>query len=79
MPDRKPGVVGPNKTLNDYWTRGPGLAKWATSPTPYRTLVALLSKYMAPHIAKGLAASYFHRVFGIWPGHRKGKNPVGPG
>lgn len=79
MVDQKPGIVGANATLNRYWTRGPGLAKWATSPHPYTTLVALLSEYMAPNIAKGLAASYFKRVFGIWPGERKGKNPAGLG
>ena len=65
--------------LRRYWTKGPGLAKWATSPKPYTTLVALLSKYMTPNQAKGLAANYFKAVFGIWPGSRKGSNPVGPG
>jgi len=24
-------------------------------------------------------AQWFHDVFGIWPGERKGKNPLGPG
>ena len=65
--------------LKRYWTKGPGLAKWATSPKPYTTLVALLSKYMTPNQAKGLAANYFKAVFGIWPGERKGSNKLGPG
>ena len=79
MVDQKPGIVGASAELNRYWTRGPGLAKWATSAKPYTTLVTLLSKYMTTRVAKGLAASYFKRVFGIWPGERKGKNPWGPG
>lgn len=65
--------------LERYWTKGPGLAKWATNPHPWTTLVTLLSKHMTPQQAKGLASNYFHKVFGIWPGTRKGDNPVGPG
>nr|DAK57428.1 MAG TPA: hypothetical protein [Caudoviricetes sp.] len=30
-------------------------------------------------MAKRLASTYFHKVFGYWPGHRQGTNPVGPG
>lgn len=63
--------------LRHYWTKGKGLAKWATSPHPWTTLVAHLRKYVRD--PKGLASSYFHDVFGIWPGHRKGKNPFGEG
>lgn len=74
-----PGDDYQARNLRAYWTRGPGLAKWATSPTPYRTLVLLLSKYMTIGQAEGLAANYFKAVFGIWPGERKGSNPVGPG
>lgn len=76
MADLNPGD-GNARALKRYWTRGPGLAKWATSPTPFRTLVALLRKYVRD--PEGLAATYFRTVFGIWPGHRKGTNPVGPG
>ena len=74
-----PGDDYKARHLKRYWTKGPGLAKWRSSPTPYRTLVALLSRFMTPNRAKGLAANYFHTVHGYWPGHRKGKNPVGPG
>lgn len=70
---------GNARKLERYWTAGPGLAKWATSPHPWSTLVAHLSKHMSPAHAKGLASNYFHRVFGIWPGERKGANPVGRG
>ncbi|UQN30669.1 hypothetical protein [Brachybacterium kimchii] len=65
--------------LKWYWTKGEGLAKWAASPTPYRTLVAHLAKYMSLPMAKRTAANWFKAVFGIWPGERKGKNPLGPG
>lgn len=67
------------RKLEHYWTRGPGLARWAGAAHPWTTLVALLSEHMSPHHAKGLASTYFHKVFGIWPGERKGDNPVGPG
>jgi hypothetical protein len=76
--DPNPGV-GASAELNRYWTTGPGLAKWASSPHPYTKLRNLLMKYMSKRQAEGLAASYFHRVFGIWPGERKGQNPAGPG
>lgn len=78
MIDTHPGDQGARK-LRRYWTRGPGLAKWAESPTPWRTLVAHLSKYMSLPQAQGLASNYFKAVFGYWPGERKGINPVGRG
>ena len=65
--------------LEKYWTRGKGLAKWATTAHPWTTLVMHLSKHMTPEQAKGLASNYFHKVFGYWPGSRKGENPVGRG
>ncbi len=68
--------------LRRYWTRGKGLARWAANPHPYTALVKNLEteiKTMAPAQIKGLAANYFRDVFGIWPGERKGDNPVGPG
>ncbi len=65
--------------LKRYWAFGEGRAKWINSPHPYTTLVAELSKYVPERIAKGLAANIFHMATGIWPGERKGDNPVGPG
>lgn len=62
-----------------YWTRGKGLARWSTKPHPWRTLRRLLRKHPGIRDAEGLASHYFHVVFGIWPGERKGDNPVGPG
>lgn len=63
-----------------YWTKGEGLAKWSTSPHPYTALVRALRRAGVPrHSVHGLAANMFHAVFGIWPGERKGDNPVGPG
>jgi len=80
MPDQKPGVTGASASLNRYWTKGEGLARWATSAHPWTTLRNLLLRYGVPkNQADGLASSYFHTVFGIWPGERKGTNPVGPG
>lgn len=76
MADLNPGD-GNARTLRTYWTKGPGLARWATKPHPWTTLRALLLKHVGPGAA-GLASEYFHDVFGYWPGHRKGKNPIGP-
>ena len=66
MPN-KPGM-GATRDLNSYWLHGAGLAKWANSPKPYTTLLALLLKYMSSKKAHGLAAEYYHRHFGKWPG-----------
>lgn len=62
-----------------YWTRGKGLKRWSTHPHPWETLHRLLLKHPGIRDAEGLASHYFHVVFGIWPGERKGNNPVGPG
>lgn len=58
--------------LTDYWTRGAGLAKWAKNAHPYTALVrALRAKGVPAKHVHGLAARYFKKVFGIWPGQRK--------
>jgi hypothetical protein len=62
-------------TLRHYWTKGEGLAKWAESPTPFRTLVSHLVKYVKD--PEGLAAEYYHAVFGRWPGPSKGPKKKG--
>jgi len=69
--DTSPGT-GASRQLNDYWCVGKGRALWADSPTPYRTLLALLLRYMSDAKAHGLAAEYYHRVFGKWPGKHDG-------
>ncbi|WCZ36987.1 hypothetical protein [Corynebacterium heidelbergense] len=78
MPDLHPGDSGARK-LEHYWTRGPGLARWATNTHPWTSLVALLTPHVGPAMAPRLASTYFHTVFGYWPGHRQGHNPTGPG
>lgn len=65
--------------LKAYWLAGPGLAKWATNAHPWTALYHHLLKYMPAGKAKRTAAQWFHDHFGIWPGERKGKNPVGRG
>jgi hypothetical protein len=59
---------GNGEQLKRYWTKGEGLAKWAESPTPFRTLVSHLVKYVKD--PEGLAAEYYHAVFGVWPGRK---------
>lgn len=69
--DTSPGM-GASPGLNAYWLTKEGLAKWAGSPHPYRTLLALLVKYMSDAKAHGLAAEYYHAHFGRWPGKQDG-------
>lgn len=55
--------------LHLYWTRGPGLAKWAPLPDPWTELYHHLAKYIHdPDMAKRTAAQWFHEVMGFWPG-----------
>lgn len=56
--------VGQGHALWAYWTHGKGLARWAESPTPYRSLVAaLLSEDVPAHEVHGLARNIFVAVF----------------
>lgn len=67
-------ATGASNALNKYWTSGAGLARWANTPTPYRSLVAALGKEGVPaHMIHGLAAKYYKKVKGTWPGKRGGK------
>jgi hypothetical protein len=59
---------GDARQLKDYWTRGKGLAKWATTPDPYTELYHHLLRYLPPDEAKRTAAEWFHDVMGFWPG-----------
>lgn len=72
------GMAG-GAQLKAYWTKGEGLAKWAGSAHPWTALYRHLVKHMPAGKAKRTAAAWFHAVKGYWPGHQKGKNPVGPG
>jgi hypothetical protein len=72
----KPGTRG---YLKWYWTRGPGLAKWVTSPHPWTALRNELAKYLKPPVLDRTVSQWFRDVFGIWPGEREGKNPLGTG
>ncbi len=63
--------------LEEYWTRGEGLGRWRFHPHPWDTLRDLLDEHDGIRDPEGLASAYFHKVFGYWPGARKGKNPVG--
>ncbi|WNO27319.1 RNA ligase [Gordonia phage Kwekel] len=59
--------------LHRYWTSGAGLARWAPTPTPYRSLVKALTQEihdMTPEQIKGLAANLYHDVFHQWPGRQ---------
>ena len=58
--------------LRKYWL-GEGLSKWATTPTPFRSLVAALKREDVPaHMVDGLAAKLYRSHFGRWPGKQGG-------
>lgn len=71
----------PGDNLKRYWTKDPkGLAKWASKPHPFTALRNHLVKHLgSEERANRVAAEWFHEVFKMWPGERKGKNPTGPG
>jgi hypothetical protein len=58
--------------LKAYWTRGPGLAKWRGSPTPWRTLRRFLSKYLSGDKLDRTTSAWYIAVFGKPPGRRRG-------
>jgi hypothetical protein len=76
--DVRPGD-GSEASLEFYWTKGKGLARWITHPHPWTRLRNLLRKYVGPKRADGLASHYFRLATGLWPGERFGENKVGPG
>ena len=65
--------------LERYWKHGEGRARWVGHAHPWTALYRNLRKHVGSERAKRIASQWFHDVFGYWPGHRKGKNPVGPG
>lgn len=80
MADPSAATPGNGERLKLYWTKGEGLAKWATNPHPWTTLHALLRKIpLKEPLATRLTETYFRAVFGIKSGERRGKNPTGPG
>ena len=74
--------------LHTYWTKGPGLAKWADTDTPWTHLYHELLRFMPADEAKRTASRWFIEVFGFAAGSdlnrvTHGKPPrgkkVGPG
>jgi hypothetical protein len=61
--------------LKEYWLRGEGAARWTTWTQLYNHLV----EHVGSERAKRIAAEWYHERYGIWPGHKKGSNPTGPG
>ncbi len=63
--------------LQAYWL-GEGLARWAATATPYRSLVAALLKEGVPERqVHGAAARLYHKHFGRWPGKHDGAPTAG--
>lgn len=59
------GKQGEN--LHEYWTTGPGRARWNTWTELYHHLL----KYLPSERAKRTAAEWFHEVKGFWPGDKR--------
>lgn len=76
--DTNPGGEGPG-SIKWWWVHGEGRARWVGSPHPWTALYTQLKKHMSDGMAKRCASEWFHEVFGIWSGERKGDNPMGPG
>lgn len=76
----QPGKEGAER-LHHYWTKGEGRAKWIGKPHPWTALYRHLLRHMNGNVdkAKRTASQWFHDATGMWPGERKGKNPVGKG
>lgn len=73
-------VTPGHEQLHHYWTKDPrGLAKWVKNPHPATALHRHLMKYVGSERAWEMANVWHHEVFGIYPGEKKGHNPVGPG
>lgn len=74
--------------LHHYWTIGEGRHEWVDSPTPWTTLVALLTPHVGPEKAKIYASRWFIEVKGyaagsdenrVAHGHPPRGEHVGPG
>lgn len=63
-------AAGNPGALRKYWTAGPGLAKWATSPTPWRTLRKFLSKYLSGQELDSTTSSWYRIVKGRLPNQK---------
>lgn len=49
--------------LHAYWVTGAGLARWASSPHPWATLHAFLSKYLHGRILDDTTSKWHYEVF----------------
>jgi hypothetical protein len=72
MVEKTPAEAAGEARLKRYWAYGAGSAKWKMSPTPFRTLRALLAKYVPDKELDGLTANIYHMATGMWPGRGHG-------
>ena len=68
--DTRPGD-GDAARLKRWWAYGEGRQRWINSPTPFRTLHALLkAKGVPSRQVDGLTANIMHMATGLYPGQR---------
>jgi 2'-5' RNA ligase len=61
---------GDGDSLHDYWTKGPGLAKWRSKPHPWTALFNHLRKHLSADKAKRTASKWFLEVTGRTPNQK---------
>lgn len=54
--------------LHQYWTAGPGLARWSGSARPWRALRRFLSRYLSGKKLDATTSAWYRDVFGHLPG-----------
>ena len=49
--------------LHRYWVAGPGLKRWASTPTPWESLFRELRRFMPERQAKATTSAWHYEVF----------------
>lgn len=55
-----PSDAAATERIHQYWVAGPGLAKWASSPHPWRALRDHLAKYIHDPVLLDKTTSRWH-------------------
>ncbi|HEX6682964.1 MAG TPA: phage protease [Candidatus Limnocylindrales bacterium] len=68
---------GDENSLREFFTRNPrGLARWKNKRHPWTALFRILTKHVGAERARRIATSWFHRVFGYYPGDKRHRSKV---
>jgi hypothetical protein len=67
----KPGTRG---YLKWWWTKGPGLARWARTAHPWTSLRRQLGEHItdkSPAVIDAITSAWYREVFGRLPGRKR--------